>query len=183
MENALLVMSGAGVYFLISIVKLTEENKFSRPTEFVKPKVSESMDMEPNPILWTWFIIAVMVAVTMICIVFFSMWVYSQRIARVRELRAALYEGYEPSEPEPIKKEADVEAAKPAPEEASKQHEKIIFVCDIKVEAFSSVAFESYSYRPAQFGIAGNEPETSKASSSAAHLNSLARLKCVIGKY
>ncbi|XP_042243141.1 neuroglian-like isoform X6 [Homarus americanus] len=86
--------------------------------EFVKPKVSESMDMEPNPILWTWFIIAVMVAVTMICIVFFSMWVYSQRIARVRELRAALYEGYEPSEPEPIKKEADVEAAKPAPEEA-----------------------------------------------------------------
>ncbi|KAK8753308.1 hypothetical protein OTU49_003810, partial [Cherax quadricarinatus] len=82
--------------------------------EFEEPTVGAVME-ETNPILWTWFIIAVLVAVTMICIVFFSMWVYSQRLARVAELRAALYEGYEPAQPEPVKKEVDVEAAKPPP--------------------------------------------------------------------
>ncbi|XP_071547081.1 uncharacterized protein [Panulirus ornatus] len=46
--------------------------------EMEEPTVGAVME-ETNPILWTWFIIAVMVAVTMICIVFFSMWVYSQR--------------------------------------------------------------------------------------------------------
>lgn len=35
------------------------------------------------------------------------------RLARVAELRKALYKGYEPAEPEPIKKEVDLEAAKP----------------------------------------------------------------------
>ncbi|ROT67129.1 putative Neuroglian precursor [Penaeus vannamei] len=69
--------------------------------------------VEDNPILWTWFVIAVMASVTMICVVFFSMWVYSHRMARVAELRASLYEGYEPAQPEPTKKDADVEAAKP----------------------------------------------------------------------
>nr|XP_045622235.1 uncharacterized protein LOC123772893 isoform X5 [Procambarus clarkii] len=82
--------------------------------DFEEPTVGAVME-ETNPILWTWFIIAVMVAVTMICIVFFSMWVYSQRLARVAELRAALYEGYEPAQPEPVKKEIDVEAAKLPP--------------------------------------------------------------------
>lgn len=37
----------------------------------------------------------------------------SCRLARVAELRKALYKGYEPAEPEPIKKEADLEAGKP----------------------------------------------------------------------
>ncbi|KAK4304075.1 hypothetical protein Pmani_023968 [Petrolisthes manimaculis] len=71
-----------------------------------------------NPIIWTWFIIAVMVAVTMVCIVFFSMWVYSQRMSRVSELRKALYKGYEPPEPEdnnkkPPPPDVDLEAARP----------------------------------------------------------------------
>lgn len=35
------------------------------------------------------------------------------RLARVAELRKALYKGYEPAEPEPIKKEVDLEAGKP----------------------------------------------------------------------
>ncbi|XP_068231636.1 uncharacterized protein [Palaemon carinicauda] len=94
----------------------------SAAEEFSHPEIETQEDPtvgavmeETNPILWTWFIIAVMVAVTMICIVFFSMWVYSHRIARVAELRASLYEGYEPAKPEPVKekpKEVDVEANK-----------------------------------------------------------------------
>ncbi|XP_050687578.1 uncharacterized protein LOC126981013 isoform X4 [Eriocheir sinensis] len=81
-------------------------NNMEEPTAVAKKE-------DLNPILWTWFIIAIMVAVTMICVIFFSMWVYSQRLARVAELRKALYKGYEPAEPEPIKKEVDLEAGKP----------------------------------------------------------------------
>jgi len=79
--------------------------------EQVEDPTSQAV-MEDNPMLWTWFVIAVMASVTMICVVFFSMWVYSHRMSRVAELRASLYDGYEPPEPEPLKKEVDVEAAK-----------------------------------------------------------------------
>lgn len=49
-----------------------------RPADMEEPTaVAKKEDL--NPILWTWFIIAIMVAVTMICVIFFSMWVYSQR--------------------------------------------------------------------------------------------------------
>lgn len=47
-------------------------------TDMEEPTAVAKKD-DLNPILWTWFIIAIMVAVTMICVIFFSMWVYSQR--------------------------------------------------------------------------------------------------------
>ncbi|XP_069991277.1 uncharacterized protein [Penaeus vannamei] len=92
--------------------EMSEDGNFYRP-DMGQEEPTVGAVVEDNPILWTWFVIAVMASVTMICVVFFSMWVYSHRMARVAELRASLYEGYEPAQPEPTKKDADVEAAKP----------------------------------------------------------------------
>ncbi|CAL4088931.1 unnamed protein product, partial [Meganyctiphanes norvegica] len=106
------------------------DGQFETPSKIVMIEPTMEMDNteEPNdaavmddydPIMWTWFIIAIMAAVTMLCIVFFSVWVYNTRLNRVAELRAALYEGYEAPQPiPPITKEqlADMEAGKPDPE-------------------------------------------------------------------
>ncbi|KAK7070825.1 hypothetical protein SK128_024045 [Halocaridina rubra] len=105
---------------------IARDGEYETPSDIILIPASEEMDRpedptvgavmeETNPLLFTWFIIAIMVAVTMICIVFFSMWVYSHRMARVAELRAALYEGYEPAKAEPIKEkpgDVDIEANK-----------------------------------------------------------------------
>lgn len=50
-----------------------------RPAGPIEDPTAGAKMEDLNPILWTWFIIAIMVAVTMICVIFFSMWVYSQR--------------------------------------------------------------------------------------------------------
>ncbi|RXG66388.1 hypothetical protein Avbf_07090 [Armadillidium vulgare] len=65
-----------------------------------------------DPTTMTWFIVAVIVAVLMLLAVLFSVWVYNKRLSRVSELRAQLYEGYEPPPVvEKEKKAPDVEAA------------------------------------------------------------------------
>ena len=42
------------------------------------PTVDASTE-NADPLLWTWFVVAVMAAVTMLCIIFFSVWVYNYR--------------------------------------------------------------------------------------------------------
>lgn len=63
-----------------------------------------------NPAMATWFIIAVLVAVTMMLVICFSMWAYHHRLARIAELRKALYEGYQPASQGAAAPVGDVEA-------------------------------------------------------------------------
>ncbi|KAL7637345.1 UNVERIFIED_CONTAM: hypothetical protein RMT77_012071 [Armadillidium vulgare] len=80
-------------------------------TPMEEPTVGAVME-HSDPTTMTWFIVAVIVAVLMLLAVLFSVWVYNKRLSRVSELRAQLYEGYEPPPVvEKEKKAPDVEAA------------------------------------------------------------------------
>ncbi|KAF2357279.1 hypothetical protein FHG87_011965 [Trinorchestia longiramus] len=60
------------------------------------PTVGAVQEQDYNPFMATWFVIAIIVAVTMMLVICFSMWAYHHRMSRIAELRTKLYEGYQP---------------------------------------------------------------------------------------
>ncbi|XP_076034234.1 uncharacterized protein LOC143021011 isoform X2 [Oratosquilla oratoria] len=126
-----------------------------------KPTVGAVMN-NSDPMLWTWFIVAVMVAVTMVCIVLFSIWVYNYRLARVAELRAALYEGYVPPPVEDkmeAKNQIDVESGPQdaVEEELTAQYQRQQMAAMMRRQATVQSEADSFASHDDDFAEYGDE--------------------------